>query len=447
MVFAGQTSAATLQEVVEKIIQEHPDVRSAEAMLEASDAQVWQTYSKFLPVAGLSYQDNNGQQQISNIQRESQFFRSEQRLDGTLQWNLFNGFSDWYSIRSAEFRKEAAEFDLNDAHEAVALRVTEQYLEILRLHDRYKVANSYLNKLKKLAEDVQKQVDAGKTSNVTTLQAVAQQIQAENDIAQVSGQLAGLVAGFKIMGVDQLGNLIEPKFDMAYADKSLDQLLDTAVQSYRLLAAQKRVDSSDADVDTATGAMLPSLSLNFRQRFHRELNNPLSTDTLSNVGLQVNYQIPLGGELFNKRREAEAKKAATVAAADKVIWDIKTQLATFQTQLVQAKSMVSRLDEYANSTAAVEEAYELQFDAGKHSLIDFLITQRNQYQADISVVENHYTQLVNVARIGRQIGGLRSNVLQIAAHTKTEKNSQMWEPFKISPYKSVKTIATDVLPK
>ena len=108
----------TLPAVVERVLLQQPSVRSAQALLNAADAQVSQVRSDYLPTASLSYRSGKSRDETQGIP----FDRTVRRSDASLRWNLFNGGTDFYRLRSIRLSRDAAETDLDDVLERVAAR-------------------------------------------------------------------------------------------------------------------------------------------------------------------------------------------------------------------------------------------------------------------------------------------------------------------------------------
>ena len=125
--FAWPGVAAPLPEVVQQVLDAHPDVRSAQSC-SRPDEVARQARSAFYPTFGLDWRaaDSRDEQLGNSLDR------SIRRSEAVLSWNLFRGAADLHRSRSASEDREAAQADLDSAREQVALRITEVYLDVLR---------------------------------------------------------------------------------------------------------------------------------------------------------------------------------------------------------------------------------------------------------------------------------------------------------------------------
>ncbi len=408
-IFLGAASAAPLPEVVAKVLEAHPDVRSAAALLRAADAAVWQARSEFLPTVGI--QRSVGSSTDRPAGASSYSVTQSHRSESFLRWNLFNGYADYYGKRSAEYSREAAGFDLEESRDAVALRLTEIYVEVLRLSEQQRLAQEYVDDLQRLVQDVELRAEAGRIPTVEVDQAKSQLIAAESEQSQQRAQLAAARNTYRQVIGSLPTDLHLPPLKEALAEEALDALLARAEDnSPRLKAARQRAAARDADVGVASGAFLPTLSLETRRRVSASpADNTLSDQAYSDI-LQLSLQIPLGGKNYSRRREQVEKKAAAEADVDSKALQLRTDLGEQYANLTEARYMTPLLREKALSSFRVVAAYRLQFSAGRRTLLDLLSVRDQLYQSLSQKNANRYGRIVTSARLERYTGTLRTSL-------------------------------------
>ncbi|MCK5829039.1 MAG: TolC family protein [Methylococcales bacterium] len=395
--------AVTLQEVIQDVIVHHPDARSARALLNASDAQLKQSYSNFLPIADLTYKYSDSDDETSGRPTT----REVRRLDGTLRWNVFNGLTDWYSMRSAQYSKVIAEADLAEMQNVISLRLTELYIDILRLNELLKLTENHLKQREKVVDNVKKRAKVGRISKADELQAVGRMIETEHDLSIIQGQIEGLKYSFKEITGIRATDLVEPDFDMDIINTPYQKLLQQAVTgNTKYLASLKLVDVRNAEIKSITGDLLPDVDLEYKKRFISDITPALVTDTEQTFSLQVNYQIPLGGLNVTRRMEAVERKYAAIASADSEILKVKTRLVEIRQRLKKAHLIKPKLKNHTKLLEDVSRAYSLQFNAGKRSLIEILIMLDEKYRAENAYIDNYYQIYVDTAKIYRELGQL-----------------------------------------
>ncbi len=398
-------TAAPLPEVLARVLEANPDVRSSAALLRAADAAVWQARSEFLPTVGVQQTHSSSRDRPAGATTYGD--TRTQRREAFLRWALFNGYSDYYGHRAAEYSQEAAESDLAEARESVALRLTEIYLEVLRLTEQLQLAQAYVEDLRRLIADVELRAEAGRIPPVEVDQAKSQLIGAENELSQQRTQLAAAKNAFRqILGSAPV-DLRVPKLTETLANESLDDLLARAEgNSPRLKAARQRVAAKDAEVGAATAGFLPRLSLETRKRLSAAPSTTLLSDQAQSETLQLSLEIPLGGKNFSRRTELVEKKAAAQAEADAKVLQLRTDLGDAHSNLREARYMAPLLKEKALASYKVVSAYRLQFDAGRRTLLDLLNVREALYQSLSLRNNNRHGRLVATARLERLLGTL-----------------------------------------
>lgn len=401
--------AAPLPAVVEQVLRRHPDIHSSQALLDAAEAQTRQTRSDFYPTFGLDYRQSNSRDSQSGATID----RDTRRANAVVRWNLFNGLADTHRLRSAGLNREAALADLDDAHERIALEVTETYAELVRLRQRLDLADALVQELDALRESVKQRVEAGRVSPADLDQIDSDLIRVRVQRGQLRGQLGGGEYRFRQLTGQPPANLASPWLEAPESARSLEQLqalLDS--ESPRMRAGLRRVDARAAEVAAARGAFWPSLDLELNRRLYANISPAAVSDTESANQLSLNLEIPLGGRNFARVDENVERRKAAQAAADSLRLSLSSDLGALYQELLEARAIQPELIERVDTTSRVYHAYRLQFDAGKRSLLDVAHTQNERYMALGEVIDNRNLQLLDLARMLSLVGKLRQTLAE-----------------------------------
>ncbi len=402
--------AESLKEAVNQVLQRHPDIQSAQALLDAAGEKIKQARSNYYPVLGASsqYSDVRGQR---NDQREDY---TAARTDAFLRWSLFNGFTDQYSIEARQHDRAASAAQLERAHEQTALMVAETYLDVLRLEALVQHTETYIEGLDKLVGLIQQRADLGRSAEAERHQANARAIQARNQRAQLLAQLRGARHKYEQLTLRSPTDLKYPEFKLEVAERPLDTVLQRVTETNPgLRAALESIAAREAEIGVARGALLPSVNLELRKRLLADVGSTSEFDTDASAQLMLNYEIPLGGANQSRKAEAHHLKQAARAEAERVALDLKTTLGELHESLKEAIGITPSLRENIDATTHVVNAYTLQFNAGKRSLLDLLSAWSDRHQAYTSSVENWHEQTLSIARIHALEGSFRKALEQL----------------------------------
>jgi len=399
--------AAPLPAVVDQVLQRHPDIQSSQALLDATEAQIRQTRSDFFPTFGLNYRQSDARDSQSGVSID----RDTQRGNAVLRWNLFNGRADTHRLRSVGLNREAAAADLDDAHERIALEVTEAYAELVRLRQRLELADVLIKEYEALRVAVKKRVDAGRVSPADLDQIQSDLIRIRTQQSQLRGQLGGAEYRYRLLTGLPPANLSSPWLEAPENARGLAQLqalLES--ENPRLRAGMRRVAARAAEVSAARGVYWPSLDLELNRRLYANISPAAVSDTERSSQLSLNLEIPLGGKTFARVDETVERRKGAQAELDTLQLKLSGDLGMLHQELLEARVIQPELVERVEITRRVYQAYRLQFDAGKRSLLDVATAQNERFSALGDVIDNHNLQLVDQARLLGMVGKLRQTL-------------------------------------
>lgn len=410
----GGAIAETLPFVATKVLNEHPDIQSAQALFRAADHIVSQARSSFFPTVGVQHEVNNTEFQLgSSVGRPppGKQERTTNRTDAVVRWNLFNGLADWYQVKASSGDRQAAQEETEEAMERIALLTTESYLEVLRLEEQLKNARDNAEELEKLFKDVQTNASAGRVPEADVHQAQARYIRAKNELSVQQGNYNVAVVTYRELTKLEPKDLQLPTLDMKDADHTLNELLDrAATTNHRYQAALERINARDAQISVATAAFSPKVDLNFSYLLNLEGSPPQFTISDRSTSVMFSYLQPIGGAQYFRRKEIIERKNQAQADADSIAIKLKTELGSYLRELAQARQIAPHLSQYRDSQAQVVSAYGLQYDAGRRTLFDLLQVRQELYDSQTTQTTNAFTQLALLAQIEQLLGGLRSTL-------------------------------------
>lgn len=420
LMFAGTAGAAPLPEVVRDALQQHPAVRSSQALLNAAEEQVVQANSNFFPSLGLNMQNADS--------RDTQFGapldRTTRRTDAVLRWNLFRGQADVHGRESAGRDREAASGDVGDARERTVLQLTQVYLDVLRLRRQVALVEEHIADYRRLGLKVRLRADMGRVSPAEAEQVQIGLIEAEARLSQLRGQLAGAETQFRLLTGREATDLVEPTLDDGAAALDREALLDRLrVENPRVRAAFERAEGRAADVGVVGGALSPTLDLELRKRLQSDISPVPVTDTRGSTLLQLNYEVPLGGASFSRRRQAIERSTAARMTAEALLLEAQTNLTQTWESWREVRAIAARLEQRRETAKRIVDAYDRQFMAGKRSTNDLLVVRGSRLQAESDQVDNRFVQLLNNANILALLGALEKTLLGEAAPAKSNPPS------------------------
>ena len=401
--------AASLPEVVERVLQQHPDIRSSQALLNASSERIIQARSNYYPIVGLE----SVAADASDIQFGQPLERTTRRNEIFVRWNLFRGMADWQSVSVAQREREASIADLGESHERVALQVSQIYIEVLRLRGLLALGDAYLVEHRRLNEEIGIRAKLGKIPVADVEYSRNSLIQAELQQSQMRGELAGVEQFFRLLVGTEPDQLIEPVMAFVLDSVSQEQLLEQMLTGNRLIrAAQQRAVARGNEVGVAAAGLYPSLDLEVRQTLSSQIDPAPVTETDRATQFQLRYQLPLGGGSYSRKREAVQRKLAAQAAVDTELIRLQSEVTRLWSSWNELRVVAPRLEEWVEASYAVVNAYDLQFSAARRTLIDLISARGEHYRAQVGRLNNRLDQSVANIQILSMLGQLRQSLLE-----------------------------------
>lgn len=401
-------AAETLPEAMRLVLQQHPEIRAGQAQLNISSERLLQARSNFFPILGLDGTASEARDIDLGILRD----RTTRRADAFLRWNLFRGFGDRQGQRAAEHDRLAADASLIDAREQVALQLVQAYLDVLRLRQQLALGEAYLGEHQRLQEEVRIRVKNGRIAAADQELVRATLIQARLQQSQLRAQLRSVEAFYALLVGQAPGELSEPMLEISAVSQDLEGLLQQVqAGNPQVRSALQSAAARTEEVGVAAAALMPSFDLELRKRLISEIDPIPQIDARQSAQIQFNYQLPLGGASFSRKREAVQRKMAAQAAADAELLRVRGEIAERWSVWQEARAIAVELAERVEASDRVVQAYDLQFAAARRSSNDLIVARADRYRAASDQLENRIQQLTSSAQVLSLLGLLQSSVL------------------------------------
>ena len=393
----------TLEKSVAIALQNATTVLKSENDLEFSGERVLQSYAQFLPTLDLaaSYGYSWGKTfaaiTVPTVV-QTRDFHAQYEISTSL--NLFNGFFDYASFKSARQKRDSAQFTLNRAKQQIATDVTQSYYQVILDRQLLAIARWNADASSARAALLNEQARVGTTS---IADAALQQARADLDRSAVitaevrlHDDLLLLIQKLRI-DPKETYDLEEPVLTLTPAEiqGGESEVIESALSMRTdVKAAQATRDAADWDLKAARADYFPKLNLGFSvlgtgDYFLEQMVSGLDllpaqqNGLWTQLGNQISYtvQLTLSWNLFDRGLTRLGVSQARVTASNSQIdeEDQKIQVVT-QVRQVQGDfaSARTQLDAAIIATAASRKSYEVtegRFKVGASSFIDLIIAQ------------------------------------------------------------------------
>lgn len=377
------------REAVERVLARDPQIATARALYGAAQARATIAASQLWPHAGVSA--NYGESKDRDLAASQRVDRRTTLTQGYLRWNVFNGLADKAEVDASRKDVEAAGLELLRAIDEAGERCALAYVDVLRLQALADRAALRRSEVEELARLVRRQTDAGKSSEADGELAASSLADARVGDETARAQLSVARIRLETLIGTALGRLSEaapvPLLDDSDA---LDALLARAKRgNAQWRAAELRAAAAHARATPVPPDLLPKVDVQVTKRLGGSTTPPnASSQTQHGWSLSLVYDIPLGGEAGARRDEARQRALAAESEARRVGDDVRSQLGETQQTARQTLAAEPQLRQQVLSLDAVVRASQLQWDAGRRSLLQLMEVRDSRYAAQQREVDN-----------------------------------------------------------
>ena len=410
----------TIQDAVQVAIRTHPTVQAARELRRVADQGVRQARAGFFPTidlrasGGWARTNNSTTRGRSNrIGTESQsrnLWRGESSL--TASQMIWDAGSTRNLSDSAHARAGVSAYQVLDVSESIGLRVITAYLGVIRARRLHALARTNVDRHIEIRDKIKIQVDSG-AGNASDLD------QAEGRLSSVEATLVQLVGGIRdseaayleAVGEAPNGELVLPNVSPELLPQTSEDAVRWAVESNPALqAAIKNVEAQRGSYEATQGSMRPRFS--FDVTGSRNENSGGATGSGNDLAglLVMTYNVFRGGADLAAHRAAAALLTEAKHREFETRRLVEQNTRVSYTAYRMALQRVPVLKTQVGSTEQALEAYYEEFAVGRRTLLDLLDVEGEVFaarsahtDAEISVLQSHYTLLVVVGRLLKAI--------------------------------------------
>jgi len=348
----------------------------------------------FSPGTELSLNWNNGNLDTdSDLYLFDPVYNSELVLD--LSQPLLRGFGEdvqYADLNSARTQLEAASFLVDSSAADLAAQVKQAYWELVFAHANLEVLNLSLELARRLKDDTETKINAGKLASIDLFQPESEVAQREQDL--IAGEQA---IGFAEDSLKLLMNSPDWLIPIAPVDEpettpinpDLRDVYNEALDNRPdLKAAELQIKTSQYQLEKADNNRKPALDLRGSfgiganaDTYSSALDNSLSdSDTQWQVGLL--FSRPLDNSLAEGQyRQTLSTYRKNQTSLEQLKQEIRRSVRSTVRDVELALKAIEATRKTLLATEKRLEAEQVKFDAGRSTTLDVLIAQQDYAQA------------------------------------------------------------------
>ena len=434
----GQVNTFSLKQCIEYAWMNNLDVRQFVLNSESSSIDLKQSKSNILPSlsanAGQNYQFGRSIDRFTN-QFSNQTIRSNNfSLNANLL--LFGGFQTQNNIKLANATQKAAQENIYNIKNQIALNVANAFLQAIQSEENIKNLNFQVETTKQRVIKAQKMVDAG-TADLSSLLSLKAQLANEqyNVVTAINAKNASMLNLKTLlqMGNDKDLNLSMPVVSMDIISKafSVNELYQIALENMpQIKSAMLQTEAAKYQTRTTQGSMFPTIALfgslsTVYSQSAQIYSNPTIvgsqiigyTQTNNEAVVQPTFSYQISTKAFNKQISDNLGQGAGISLSWNIFnaFQVQNQIqkakineALSDLNLLKVKNnLLNEINSAMNSYNAAKAKHDAamnnveaqkmsfdyiqkRFDAGVTNSYDFIQSKNNLLQSQSNEIQARY---------------------------------------------------------
>ena len=413
-VFSLPALADNLQSVYQLATQKDPVIQRAAASRDAAAARIDISKANLLPSIGFSTSLTRADQRDWTFGDDRTTLSGGFRLDQSIYDRR-----NWQNLDIAEKQALQAQTFYNSAAQALIVRVTDAYFNVLKAKDDLTFIQAEKRSIERQLEQTKQRFAVGLTAitDVHEAQAqfdnaVAREIATENNLEIALEQLREITGQYH----SQLAGLNTDLFSTApLSPAEPQQWLNIAEENNFELQAQRiGLEIARIDIDRARAGHLPTVSLTanvgsskargYDQNFIERGTGPRQDN--SSIGVTLSVPIYSGGATNAGVNVAQANFVETSELVEQTYRSTVRQVRSSFNNVRALTSSIRALEQAVVSAESALKATEAGFEVGTRTIVDVLVSTRNLFDARRNLSRARYDYILSVLDLKLAAGNL-----------------------------------------
>ncbi len=384
--FSMNADAMTLQQAVEKTMKTNPQILQAAKDREAVEFELRQARGLYLPSVDL--EAGAGRRRLSNSSTgtltSDHDYLSPGEVGLTVTQTLFDGGARRSQVEQQAARVDGASFRVLERSEALALEVTQDYLEYILQGQIVKAAQDNVGFHSQILGNIEQSIKGGTLTDADRLQGVERQQAAAARLQEAKEELEATRIRFLQAVGEPITNASTPPSVAKFLPKTLnDAVFIAAKNSPRIYSANADIDAADASVRGARANYLPKVDLEGTARVGDDIDGDDGNTNDYQVRVVARWNLYRGGIDTAREQEQIRRAGEQRYALAQVQREVEQSVRSAWNERVSRGTLAGILGKQAQTNAQLVSSYRQQFGVGQRSLLDVLDAQNTNFNTRV----------------------------------------------------------------
>lgn len=420
IIFPLGVNAQSLEEAVAFTFDTHPELRAAYTRFKASEKQIDQAKSGYLPTidltAGYGYEYTDSPSIRRKLVENGEPVELARREVGlSFKQELFSGFHTDSEVDRTSAAALAEQWRLYATAEDLALEVSKVYIDLIKTEELINLAEKNVAAHQKIYDQIKERTNSGFSSTADLSQIDGRLAKAQSNLIATKNNYLDSKAIFYSVIEQRPKNLVIPSPDASLLPKTEKAGLHLALKNHPVIkAAENDISSANAQHSTSKSNYYPKVSFELNANYNDNLDGEDGSTYLgADVGgknneviamIRVSYNLFSGGKDKAYSQETAYKIIEAKDLRDDVYREVSEGFILSWNAFEQLNLQKKYIKLHVISSKNTEKDYTDQFKVGRRSLLDLLDTENELYQARQDFLEAEFNEITAQFRILHSMG-------------------------------------------
>lgn len=300
---------------------------------------------------------------------------------------------------------------LSDATETIALNAVQAYIDVFRRQNIVAISQQNIDVHRRIAQQVEQMVAAGKLSEPDRFQAEDKLLAARLAHADAKAALSDAISNYQfVIGTAPRGGLtVNANVPIPGSRTVLEQ--NAVRNSFLLQIAQKDIDTLTYQESIDLAAWQPQLDLFLRGAFEEDVEGTSGTESTLAAGVRLNWTLYKGGsrqETIARSRDLRMRAHYRKSQVEDEVRNVARKAWSSYTAAIERREL---LNTTVINNQKIVAAFKREFEAAKRPLLQVLDAERALFNlkvrranAQSAVAFQQYRILAAQSTLSRHFG-------------------------------------------
>lgn len=445
-------SAEDLREALAAAYSSNPDLAAKRAALRASDENVYQANSGFLPTlsGSASYgksnsiNDSTGSDPNTGLPllSDSESDSTSKSYSLTLNQSIFSGFQSVNARKQADALIKAGRADLLSTEQTIFLNAVTAYVDVLKDEATLDLQNNNVQVLERQLQASKDRFEVGEITRTDVAQSEASLAAAVSQEITAEANLAASRATYRAIIGNQPASLSQPEA-LPQLPASLNEAIEFALESNpAVVIARYNEKAAQYAVKQAKGGLSPTIGLRAsisRDEGDRDqsLNGgdiiPGSNNsTTKQVGIGMTVPLYTGGAKHSDIRRAKQNRSQRLLLIQSAERQVMEQVSIAWDQFRATNSSIQSIEAQVRANAIALEGVRQEAAVGSRTTLNVLDAEQKLLDSNVQLVRAKRNQYVAAYGLLASIGSLTASNMGLdvdAYDPSANTNKVRWKLF------------------